>query len=184
MWLSGKESVCNAGDVDSIPELESSSGEVIGYPFQDSWASLVFQTVKNPPAMLETWFQSLGWEDSLEEGMAMHSSIHLQIPWIIEKVGEFQKNMWFCFIDYTEVFDCVDHIKLWKILQEIVIPDHLTCLLSNLYAGQEATVRIGHGTTHWFQNGKGVHHALLSSCLFKLYAEYIMRYTELDEAQA
>ena len=134
--------------------------------------------------MLETWFQSLGWEDSLEEGMATHSSIHLQIPWIIEKVSEFQKNMWSCFIDYTKVFDCVDHIKLWKILQEIVIPDHLTCLLSNLYAGQEATIRIGHGTTHWFQNGKGVHHTLLSSCLFKLYAEYIMRYTELDEEQA
>ena len=94
------------------------------------------------------------------------------------------KNAYFCFIDYAKAFDCVDHNKLWKILQEIVIPDHLTCLLSNLYAGQEATVRIGHGTTHWFQNGKGVHHALLSSCLFKLYAEYIMRYTELDEAQA
>ena len=106
------------------------------------------------------------------------------ICWINEKAREFQKNIYFCFIDYAKAFDCVDHNKLWKILQEIVIPDHLTCLLSNLYAGQEATVRIGHGTTHWFQNGKGVHHALLSSCLFKLHAEYIMRYTELDEAQA
>ena len=121
--------------------------------------------------MLETWFQSLGWEDSLEEGMATHSSIHLQIPWIIEKVGEFQKNLWFCFIDYTEVFDCVDHIKLWKILQEIVIPDHLTCLLRNVYADQEATVRTRHGKTDWFQLGKGVCQGCILS---SFYAEYII----------
>ena len=86
--------------------------------------------------MWETWFQSLGWEDSLEEGMETHFSINLQIPWIIEKVSEFQKNMCFWFIDYTKVFDCEDHIKLWKILKEMGIPDHLTCLLRNMYAGQ------------------------------------------------
>ena len=105
------------------------------------------------------------------------------ICWIIEKAREFQKN--FCFIDYAKAFDCVDHNKLWKILQEMGIPDHLTCLLRNLYAGQEATVRSGHGTTDWFQIGKGVHQGcILSPCLFNLYAEYIMRYTGLEEAHA
>ena len=80
------------------------------------------------------------------------------ICWIIEKAKEFQKNIYFCFIDYIKAFDCVDHNKLWKILKEMRIPDHLTCLLRNLYAGQEATVRTGHGTTDWFQIGKGVRH--------------------------
>ena len=94
---------------------------------------------------------------------------------IIEKAGEFQKNIYFCFIDYAEALDCVDHNKQWKILQEIGIPDHLTCLMRNLYAGQKATVKTGHGTTDWFQIGKGVHQGcILSSCLFNLYAEYIM----------
>ena len=89
---------------------------------------------------------------------------------------EFQKNIYFCFIDYAKTFDCVDHNKLWKILKEMRIPDHLTCLLRNLYAGQEVTVRTGHGTTDWFQTGKGVHQGcILSPCLFNLYAEYIMR---------
>src|SRR5574339_402146 len=98
------------------------------------------------------------------------------ICWIMEKAREFQKNIYFCFIDYGKVFDCVDHNKLWKTLQEMGIPDHLTCLLRNLYAGQEATVRTGHGTTDWFQIGKGVHQGwILSPCLFNLYAEYIMR---------
>ena len=88
-------------------------------------------------------------------------------------------------IDYAKAFDCVDHNKLWKILREIRIPDHLTCLLRNLYAGQEATVRTGHGTTDWFQRGKGVHQGcILSPCLFNLYAEYIMRNVGLDETQA
>ena len=96
-----------------------------------------------------------------------------------------KKNIYFCFIDYAKAFDCVDHNKLWKILKETGIPDHLTCLLRNLYAGQEAGVRIGHGTTDWFQIGKGVHQScILSPCLFNLYAEYIMRNTELEEAQA
>ena len=95
------------------------------------------------------------------------------------------KNIYFCFIDYAEAFDCVDHNKLWKILKEIGIPDHLTGLLKNLYAGQEATVRTGHGTTNWFQIGNGVcQGCTLSPCLFNLYVEYIMRNVGLDEAQA
>ena len=106
------------------------------------------------------------------------------IRWIIEKAREFQKNIYFCFIDYTKVFDCVDHKKVWKILQEMGI-DHLTCLLRNLYAGQEAAVRTGHGTTDWFQIGKGVHQGcMLSPCLFNFYVEYIMQNAGLDEAQA
>ena len=98
---------------------------------------------------------------------------------------EFQKNIYFWFIDYTKAFDYVDHNKLWKILKEIGIPDHLTCLLKNLYAGQEATVRTGHGTTDWFQIGKGERQGyILSPSLFNLYAEYIMRNAGLEEAQA
>ena len=107
------------------------------------------------------------------------------IRWIIEKAREFQKNMYFSFIDYAKAFDCVDHNKLWKILKEMGIPDHLTCLLRNLYASQEATVRIGHGTIDWFQIRKGVHQGcILSPCLFNLYVEYIMRNAGLEEAQA
>ena len=107
------------------------------------------------------------------------------IRWIIEKAREFQKNIYFCFIGYAKAFDCVDHNKLWKILKEMGIPDHLTCLLRNLYAGQEARGRTGHGTTDWFQIGKGVcQGCILSPCLFNLYAEYIMRHAELEEAQA
>ena len=98
------------------------------------------------------------------------------ICWIVEKAREFQKNIYFCFIDYAKAFDCVDHNKLWKILKEMGIPDHLMCLLRNLYAGQEATVRTGHGTTDSFQIGKWVcQGCILSPCLFNLYAEYIMR---------
>ena len=102
-----------------------------------------------------------------------------------KKAREFQKNIYFCFIDYAKAFDCVDHNKLWKILKEMGIPDHLTCLLRNLYAGQEATVGAGHGTTDWFQIGKGVHQGcILSPCLFNFYAECIMRNAGLEEAQA
>ena len=107
------------------------------------------------------------------------------ICWIIKKAREFQKNIYFCFIEYAKAFDCVDHNKLWKILKEMGIPGHLTCLLRNLYAGQEATVRTGHGTTHWYQIRKGVRQGyILSTCLFNLYAEYILRNSGLDEAQA
>ena len=107
------------------------------------------------------------------------------IHWIIKKAREFQKNIYFCFIDYTKAFDYVYHSKLWEILQEMGIPDLLTCLLRNLYAGQEATVRIGHGITDWFQTEKRVRQGcVLSPCLFNLYAEHIMRSAGLDEAQA
>src|SRR5574337_854598 len=107
------------------------------------------------------------------------------ICWIIEKAREFHKNIDFCFIDYAKAFDCVDHNKLWKILKEMRIPDHLTCFLRNLYAGKEATVRTGHGTTDWFQMGKGVcQGCILSPCLFNLCSEYIMRNAGMDEAQA
>ena len=107
------------------------------------------------------------------------------ICWITEKAREFQKNICFCFIDYTKAFDCVDHNKLWKILQEMGIPDHLTCLLRNLYSGKEATIKTVHGTTDWFQIRKGVcQGCLLSPCLINLYAEYIMRNTGEDQTQA
>ena len=107
------------------------------------------------------------------------------ILWFIKKAREFQKNFCFCFIDDAKAFDCVDHNKLWKILKEMGIPDHLTHLLRNLYAGQEATVRIRHGPTDWFQIGKGVHQGcILSPCLFNLCTEYIMRNTGLEEAHA
>ena len=106
------------------------------------------------------------------------------IHWIIKKAREFQKNIYFCFIDYAKAFDCVDHNKLWKILKETGIPDHLTYLLRNVYADQEATVRTGHRTTDWFQIGKGVRQGcILLPCLFNLYAEYIMRNVGLEEAQ-
>ena len=107
------------------------------------------------------------------------------IRWIIEKARKFQKNIYICFIDYAKAFDCVDHNKLWKILKEMGIPDKFTCLLRDLYAGQEATVRIGHGATDWFQIRKEIHQGyILSPCLFNLYAEYIIRNAGLDEAQA
>ena len=107
------------------------------------------------------------------------------ICWIIKKSREFQENIYFCFIDYAKTFDCVDHNKLWKFLQEIGIPDQLTCLLRNLYAGQEATFRTGHGKIDWFQIRRGVcQGCILSPCLFNFYAEYIMRNAGPDEAQA
>ena len=106
------------------------------------------------------------------------------IHWIIKKAREFQKTIYLCFIDYAKDFDCVDHNKLWKILQEMGIPDHLTYLLKNLHAGQEETVRTGHGTTDWFQIEKGVHQGcILSPWLFNLYTEYITKNAGLDEAQ-
>ena len=103
----------------------------------------------------------------------------------MEKAREFQKNIYFCFIDYAKAFDCVDHNKLWTILKEMGIPDHLICPLRNLYAGQEATVWTEHGTRDWFQIGKGVCQGyILSPCIFIFYAEYIMRNAGLEEAQA
>ena len=111
--------------------------------------------------------------------------LEIKLPTSIRSSKKQEKNIDLCFIDYVKAFDCVDHNKLWKILQEMEIPDHLTCLLRNLYAGQEATVRTWHGTTDWFQIGKGVHQGcILPPCLFNLYAEYIMQNAKLDEAQA
>ena len=108
----------------------------------------------------------------------------VNIRWIIEKAREFQKNIYFCFIDYAKAFDCEDHNKLWKILQEMEISDHLSCLLRNLYAGQEGTVRTGHGKMDCFKIGKGVHHdCILSPYLFNFYEKYIMQNDRLDEAQ-
>ena len=118
------------------------------------------------------------------EGRGIRDQI-ANIWWIIDNASKFQKTIYFCFIDYAKPFDCVDHNKLWKILQEMRISDYLTRLLRNLYTGQEATVRTGHGTTDWFHIGKGVcQGCILSLCLFNLYAEYIMRNAGLDEAQA
>ena len=115
----------------------------------------------------------------LEKGRKTRDQV-ANICWITEKAREFQKNL--CFIDYAKAFDCVDHNKLWKILQEMGISDHLTCFLRDLYAGQEATVRTGHRKTDWFQIRKGVHQGcILSPCLFNLYAEYIMQNAGLDE---
>ena len=108
-----------------------------------------------------------------------------KIRWIMEKAREFQKHIYFCFIDYAKAFNCVDHNKLWKILKDMGIPDHLTCLLKNLYVGQEATVTTEHGTTDWFQIGQGVRQGcILSPYLFNLYAEYILRNAGLEETQA
>ena len=116
---------------------------------------------------------------------AEEPEIKLSTPVRSSKKQEFQKSIYFCVIDYAKAFDCVDHNKLWKILQEMGIPDHLICLLRNMNAGQEATVRTGHGTTDWFQIRKGVRQGcILSPCLFNLYADYIMWNVRLDEVQA
>ena len=121
----------------------------------------------------------------LDLGKAEKSEAKLPISIGSSKKQEFQKNIYFCFIDYAKAFDCVDHRKLWETLKEMGIPDHLTCLLRNLYAGQEATIRTGHGTTDWFQIGKGVRQGyILSPCLFNVCAECIMRNARLEEAQA
>ena len=124
----------------------------------------------------------------VQAGLRKGKGTRDQIPnirWIIKIAREFQKNIYFCFIDYAKAFDCVYNSKLWKILREMGIPDRFTCLLRNLYAGQEATVKTGHGTTDWFQIGKGVRQGcILSLCLFNLYAEHIMRNAGLEEAQA
>ena len=132
--------------------------------------------------------QSINWElPDVQAGFWKGRGTRDQIAnicWIIEKAKEFQKNIYFCFIDYAKAFDCVDHNKLWKILKEMGIPHPLTYLLRNLNAGQETTVRSGHGATDWVQIRKGVHQVcILLPCLFKLYAEYIMQNVRLDEAQ-
>ena len=123
------------------------------------------------------------WTAGFRKGRGTRNQI-ANIHWFMEKAREFQKNIYFCFIDYAKTFDCMDHNKLCKILKEMGIPDHLTWILRNLYANQEATVRTGHGTTDWFQIGKGVRQGcILSPCLFNLYAEYSIRNAGLDEAR-
>ena len=120
-------------------------------------------------------------QDDFRKGRGSRDWI-ANICWIIEKAREFQKNIYFCFIDYAKAFDCVDHNKLWRILQEMGIPNHLTCLLRNLYAGQEATVRTGHETADWFQIRKGMcQGCILSPCLFNFCEKYIMQNARLDE---
>ena len=128
--------------------------------------------------------QSYDFQAGFREGRGIRDQI-ANICWIMEKARGFQKNISFCFMNYGKAFDYVDHNKLWKILKELGIPDHLTCLLRNLLADQEATVRTGYGTTDWFQIGKGVRQGcILSLCLFNFYAEYIMRNAGLEETQA
>ena len=132
--------------------------------------------------------QCVNWElPDIQAGFRKGRGTRVQtgsIHWIIKKAREFQENIYFCFIDYIKAFDCVDHNELWRILQDMGIPDHLTCLLRNLYAAQEAAVRTSHGKTAWFKIGKGVCGVwILSHCLFNLYAEYIMWNARLDEAK-
>ena len=130
----------------------------------------------------------MNWElPDVQAGFTKGRGIRDQIAnihWIIKKAREFQKKIYFFFIDYTKFFHSVNHNKLWKILKEMGISDHLTCLLRNLYAGEEVTVRTGHGTTNWLQIGKGVHQGYISSpCLFNIFEEYIMWNAELDDSQ-
>ena len=136
-------------------------------------------------AMLQEYMNHELPEFKLVLGKAEEPEIKLPTSDGSSKKQESSRKTYFCFIDYAKAFDCVDHKKLWKILKDMGIPDHLTCLLRNLYSGQEAAVRTGHGTTDWFQIGKGVYQGcILSPCLFNLYAEYIMRNAGLEEAQA
>ena len=157
-----------------------STGEGNGKPLQ-------YSCVENPMNIMKRQKDRILKEELLRSVGAQYATGDqiANIRWIIKKAREFQKNIYFCFIDYAKAFDCVDHNKLWKILKEMGIADHLTCLLRNLYASQEATVRTGHGTTDWFQIGNGVSQGcILSPCLFNFYAEYIMRNAGLEEAQA
>ena len=174
---------CSLGISDFLQEISSLSHSVVFLYFFTLITEESF--LISPCYSLELCIQ-MG--TSFLFSFAFHfSSFHsyANIRWIMEKAREFQRNVYFYFIDYAKAFDCVDHSKLWKILKEMGgISDHLICLLRNLYAGQEATVRTGHGTTDWFQIGKGVRQGcLLSPCLFNLYAEYIMRNAGLEEAQ-
>ena len=142
--------------------------------------------LKIPQARLQQYMNSEIPDDQAEymKGTGIRDQT-ANIRWIIKKAREFQKNIYFCFIDYAKAFDCVDNNKLWDILKEMGIPDHLTCLLRNLHTDQEARVKTGHVTSDWFQIGKGVHKGcILSPCLLNFYAEYIMRNARLDEAQA
>ena len=147
-----------------------------------SYASKVMLKILQPRLQQYMKWELLHIQARFRKGRGTRDQI-ANTHWIIEKAREFQKNIYFCFTDYAKAFDYVDHNKLWKILKKMGIPDHLTCPLRNLYAGQEATVRTGHGTTDWFQIRKGVRQGcILSPCLFNFYAEYIMRNAGLEEA--
>ena len=153
--------------------------------------ALISLTGKVMLKLLQTRFQQyMNYElpdvqTGFRKGRGTRDQIANIIHWIMEKEREFHKNIYFCFIKYAKAFDCMDQNKLWKILKEMGIPDHLACFLRNLYSGQEATVRTGHGTTDWFQIRNGVcQGCILSPCLFNLYAEYIMRNAGLKEAEA
>ena len=155
----------------------------------DHTVPLISHSNKVMPKILQARLQQYVNHElpAVQAGFRKGRGTRVQIAnsWNIEKARESQENIDFCFIDYAKAFDCVDHNKLWKILKEMGIPDHLTCLLRNCYAGQKATVRAGHGTTDWFPIGKGVRQGcILSPCFFNLYAEYITRNTGLEEAQA
>ena len=150
--------------------------------------ALISHTSKVMLKILQAWLQQYmnceipDVQAGFRKGRGTKDQI-ANIHWIIKKAREFQKNIQFCFIDYAKVFDCVNHNKMWKILKEMRIREHLVCFLRNLYAGQEATVRTGHGTTDWFQTGKEARQVcILSYCLFNLYAEYIMQNARLDES--
>ena len=139
--------------------------------------------LKNSPSQASTVHEPWTSRCSLDLEKAEEPQIKLPTS-VVKKAREFQKNIYFCFIDYVKAYNCMNHNKLWKILKAMGIPDHPTCLLRNMYAGQEAIVRSGHGTTNWFQIGTGVRQGcIFSPCLFNLYAEYITRNAGLDEAQ-
>ena len=195
-----KESACNVGDSGSIPGSGNSLQKGMGahssilaskIPWTEEPGRLQFmgsQRVGHDWAILQARFQQYVNRElpdvraAFRKGRGTRDQV-ANIHWIMKKGREIQKNIYFCFIDYAKAFDCVDHNKMWQILKEMGIPDHLTCLLRNLYAGQEATVRTGHGTIDWFQIGKGVRQGcILSPCLFNLYAESIMRNAGLKEA--
>ena len=193
----GKEFACNAGDLGLIPRLGRSPGEGKGYLIQYSGLETSMdyspwglkRVDKNERLFTFRLQQYINQElpdvqAGFRKGRGPRDQI-ANIQWIMEKAREFQKNIYFCFIDYAKALDCMDHIKLWKILKEMGLPDHLICLLRNLYAGQKATVRTGHGTTEWFQIGKGVCQGyMLSPCLFNFYAGYMARNARLDAGQA
>ena len=161
------------------PPTHASAGDSGTLTGKSGWGQSPVGSLLLAPGSWRTQGSVCGLQDSVSQssvssGGSMVGSL---------KKPEFQENIYFCFIDYAKAFDCVDHSKLWKILKEKGIPDHLTCLLRNLYAGQEETVRTGHGTTDWFRIGKGVRQGcILSLCLFNLYAEDIMRNARPDEA--
>ena len=147
---------------EELDRLQSTGSHRLGHPWIKILQARLQQYVNHDLPDVQAGFR---------KGRGTRDQI-ASIRWIIKKVIEFQKNIYFCFTDYAKAFDCVDHNKLWTILKETVLPDHLTCLLRNLYAGQEATVRTGHGTTDWFPIGKGVcQGCILQPCLFNLYAE-------------